>query len=885
MHHFHQAVEYTFGTENRVSCISGLVLPSVNNNKFGLKEVNDMSRSFRRQALTMINLLEKANRTLKISLTAKRINEDGIQQLLSDCQETAIAVGSELEMLYGEGTESVLKLEEYCESLYQMTLVLKNPEKRREILHDLIGQVKQVRSLVGDQIPDRPEIVFLPYKAAMWDSLESVWMAAAADENCDTYVVPIPYYDRNPDGTFSRYHYEGDELPDYVPITHYENYDIQKRWPDIVYIHNPYDQYNYVTSVDPRFYSYELKKRTERLVYIPYYSTSGGMSEAQASCSAYYPADYIVIQAEKYRKFFDPALPKEKLLPLGSPKFDRIIRICSNPPEPPEEWKEKLEGKKVYFFNTSLNGMLGDTKSFLKKMEYVFSCFRDRKDACLLWRPHPLFESSLDSMRMEFRPAYDLLKNYFMKYNLGIYDETPDIANTIALCDAYIGDSATSVTSLFGIAGKPLFILDNNINTIPEENDWRGKAIPGFSITGDNDWMIAQGNKLYYSPAGDYKYHYFCDLSDYAYGNYYSQVITIGEKHYVCPANARDIVVVSDGKIKKRIVLEQCIEQAGAFAGAFGYGKYLFLIPNNYPAVVRYDTETDETRYFAQHLDIFVQMVNGEKKIGGSWLYEGCLYLASPVDDQFWLIHAETGEEQLIRAGAGHSCGCMGIIPDGTDLWLLPYHGNVITRWNPGSGEIREYSDYPDQLACAHIVHGYECMEIPFSVPAFCGDYVYFPPQWANMFIRLNKVTGEMTEWKPPFEVPEEKKNGYYPSWAKAYFFRPSGNYGENEYLLFSVFDRKLFLINMETEEYKEIPVEFDIQELKGHEPGFKENSEWLQYACEENVFNTLNDFLDGNITGNAFDKAEQIQAFGKVAANNDGTCGEKTHQYVCRHM
>lgn len=119
-------------------------------------------------------------------------------------------------------------------------------------------------------------------------------------------------------------------------------------------------------------------------------------------------------------------------------------------------------------------------------MEYVFSCFRDRKDACLLWRPHPLFESSLDSMRMEFRPAYDLLKNYFMKYNLGVYDGTPDITNTIALCDAYLGDAATSVTSLFGIAGKPLFILDNNINTIPEENDWRERqfqdsASPGIT--------------------------------------------------------------------------------------------------------------------------------------------------------------------------------------------------------------------------------------------------------------------------------------------------------------------------------------------------------------------------------------------------------------------
>ncbi len=843
-----------------------------------------MSRTLRKQMLTMMNLLDKANRALKVSLTAKRINEDGIQQLLIDCQETAITMGNELEMLYGEGTETVHVLEEYCESLYQMTQALSDPEKRRAVLQELTVQVKQTRKLLGDLIPDRLEIVFLPYKAAMWDSLESVWMAAEADENCDTYVVPIPYYERNPDGTFNKFHYEGDELPDYVPVTHYENYDIQKRWPDIVYIHNPYDQYNYVTSIDPRFYSYELKKRAEKLVYIPYYSTSGGMSEAQALCSAYYQADYIVIQAEKYRKFFDPALPKEKLLPFGSPKFDRIIRICSDPPEPPEEWKEKLNGKKVYFYNTSLNGLLGDTKSFLKKMEYVFSCFRDRPDACLLWRPHPLFESSLDSMRAEFRPAYDLLKNYFMKYDLGIYDETPDIANTIAFCDAYIGDSATSVTSLFGIVGKPLFILDNNINTIPDENDWKGKAIPAFTVTGDNAWMIAQGNKLYYSPTGDYKYRYFCDLSAYAYGYYYSQVITIGEKHYVCPANARDIVVIGGDSIEKRIVLEQCIEQAGAFTGAIASGKYLFLIPNNYPAVVRYDTEADEVRYFGQHLDVFIRMVNGEKKVGGFWVFEEYLYLASPVDGQICRIHTETLEEQILDIGVGHSCGCAGIIPSGTDLWLLPYHGNVITRWRPDTGEVHEYSDFPENLACAHIVHGYECMEVPFSAPAFCRDYVYFPPQWGNMFIRLNKATGEMTEWKPPFELPEQPKNGYFPSWAKAYFFRPSRVHAENEYLLFSVFDRKLFLINMETEEYEEIPVEFDLNELKEHEPGFAENSEWMQYCCEENVFNTLNNFLDGAITGNAFDQEQQIRVYGTIATNHDGSCGEKTHRYVCRH-
>ena len=100
-----------------------------------------MSRALRKQMLTMTNLLDKANRALKINLTAKRINEDGIQQLLIDCQETAITMGSELEMLYGEGTEIVHVLEEYCESLFQMTQALDNPEKRRAALQELTGQI------------------------------------------------------------------------------------------------------------------------------------------------------------------------------------------------------------------------------------------------------------------------------------------------------------------------------------------------------------------------------------------------------------------------------------------------------------------------------------------------------------------------------------------------------------------------------------------------------------------------------------------------------------------------------------------------------------------------------------------------------------------------
>ena len=217
-----------------------------------------------------------------------------------------------------------------------------------------------------------------------------------------------------------------------------------------------------------------MKKYTECLVYIPYYATSGGMAEGQALCPAYVYADYIVTQHESYRKFFDERIPDEKFLAFGSPKFDRIIHMCQNPPEIPDDWEETIKGKKVYFYNTSIGGMLENTESFLKKMAYVFQQFEHRKDACILWRPHPLLESTFASMRKEYKAEYDVLKQKFIDHKLGIYDDTPNIENSIALSDAYIGDAGSSVTALFGVVGKPLFILNNRIHRLPEKDDWKG---------------------------------------------------------------------------------------------------------------------------------------------------------------------------------------------------------------------------------------------------------------------------------------------------------------------------------------------------------------------------------------------------------------------------
>ncbi len=833
----------------------------------------------KKEILSVIDSLEKIN---DIVAKNQKSNISVETETLVDCQDAAIEIGNEIERIRQRGEEIVRLLEAYCENIYQINCNRADANQCRKLTKKIQRQLLQIRNMVKYDLPeDKKQVVFLPYKASMWDSLESIWKAADADPNCEAYVIPIPYYDKNADGSFGTEHYEGDEYPEYVPITHYNDYDFEECQPDVIFIHNPYDQYNNVTSVHPFFYSKNLKQFTDLLVYVPYYSTSGGMSAAQSQCAAYYFADYIVIQAEKYRKFFDADLPDEKFLPLGSPKFDKVVNMCKNPPEPPEEWKEKMAGKKVYFYNTSIAGMLGNTPVFLKKLEYVFRCFADREDACLLWRPHPLLESTFDSMRPEYRPVYDALKNYFMVSGIGIYDDTPDMISTIALSDAYIGDAASSVTSLFGIVGKPVFILNKNIQHVPKEEDWRGEIITGFRRDGYDEWKITQGNKLYHAPNCDYRYEYYCNLSEYAAGRYYSCAIQIDEKVYVCPANAQDILVVQNRKIVKRIELKRYLEQTGAFAYAWKCGDYIFLLPIRYPAIVRLDTRNDEVSYLYEGKDVLVKEVKGQRRIGGSCVWNQYLLIASPDDNQVLAINSKTMEVRLLSTMAKDHCGCISMVAIGAEIWMLPYEGITITRWNPDTGDVREYSKLPDCFRCYNKPYGYECMERPFNMAVAYQNNILFSPYWGNMFILLDRETGEMKEWKLPFAVSDKEISEYYLANAIGCFTRRTDSLGEWTYRYFHFLDRRLYDINLETREYKEFPIVFDTEELKNHEAGFERTSDWIKYSCEENAFNSLTDLLEDQITGSPFDLDMQIQAYNEIAANSDGTCGEKVYQFI----
>ena len=451
-----------------------------------------MRKIQKNQMLDYLNLLKEAHNEIKKNLEAQQI--EIVLSLLAECQEGAIQLGQFIDNLEGEGTNTVAHLEKYCEILFREYEEIQggfvcNPYKTFKYLEK---QRIQIENSIRNDIKERKEIVFFPYKASMWDSLESVYLALKEDENCDVYCVPIPYFDKNSNGSLGMMHYEGAEYPKSIDVTDWRSYDVKERRPDIIYIHNPYDEYNRVTCVHEDYFAKNLKKYTEELIYIPYFvlnevDPSNPSASAKLKDFCYLPgtyyADKVILQSENIRQIYineyikaveaqgktcDKKKLEEKFLGTGSPKISKVKSIKLENIEIPEKWMKIIEKpngkrKKVILYNTSVVPITEYREQILKKLEDVLLIFKkEKEEVALLWRPHPLLESTIKAMFPYLWEEYKDIIEQYKAEGWGIYDDTADLNRAIAISDAYYGDKS-SVVTLYQETGKPIMIQDVNV--------------------------------------------------------------------------------------------------------------------------------------------------------------------------------------------------------------------------------------------------------------------------------------------------------------------------------------------------------------------------------------------------------------------------------------
>ncbi len=637
-----------------------------------------MRKAQKEQVNNFISLLAEAQEEIKNAVRKK--NVPLALDLLEQCQQGAIHLGTLIDNLEGEGHPTVALLEQYCEVVYKL-----HEQLAAETLKagtDAASYVKQQLDMVLTQItnsaekdiPVRLEVVFCPYKASMWDSLESVWKAASEDVNCDTYVIPIPYYDKNSDGSFREEHYEGLEYPEYVPITYYKSYNFEERKPDVVFIHNPYDEYNYVTSVHPFFYASNLVKYTEKLVYIPYFVLNemnpDNMSpEAKEKMKSFVVqpgvicSQRVIVQSETMKQVYVNILSEqfgeehrsiweEKILGLGSPKLDKVQNITEEDIKIPEEWKPvlyKADGsrRKTILYNTSVVALLEHGDKMLDKMRSVFRIFyKNREEIALLWRPHPLIKATIEAMRPKLWEEYKKIVNMYKEASWGIYDDTAELNRAIELSDAYYGDQS-SLVQLYIKVGKPVMIQASEIY---EKNSIHYISYEGTYDDGAYLWMVDMHiNALYKVDKVTEHVNYIGSFpkEKMTQEMLYRDVARYGDKLYFSPYMAKNIGVynMKTGEFEEKVIPNANNYEA-LFYKMLQVESQLYFIPYFYNKITILNCKEDSVQ--------FIDAFEKKKHKGGEYFlsgirHEDMVIFPSASEDGLFIYNIGTGKYRWIH--------------------------------------------------------------------------------------------------------------------------------------------------------------------------------------------------------------------------------------------
>ena len=688
----------------------------------------------------------------------KTISEAQTAGLYADCQDGAIGLGGFIEQIEGEGTQTVALLEEYCELLFRAS----NGEIGEKQLRRHI--IKVENSVKTELKPNRIEVVFFPYQLSMWDSLESIYLAAKEDPECDAYVVPIPYYEKNPDGSLGKMHYDGNQYLESIGAVDWQSYDIEERHPDVVFTHYAYDDMTNNASVHPNFFSKRLKQHCEMLVHVPYFVVAG---EKVEEYYGYLPgilyADRVIAQSEAVRQSFISHYKKydkergwkgqfgkaeEKFIALGSPKFDKVINAKREDFELPEDWERlisKPDGtrKKAILYNTHMFKWLNEGEQYFKKIRHVFETFRNRDDIVLWWRPHPNTELNFRTKRPDLLSEYAGVISEYIEGGWGIYDDTPDLHRALAWTDAYYGDWSSLVT-MYGVTGKPVMICDtdNLPHNVP--------LSPSFtSITGKNAWATAMSiNALFKMNIEDCTLKYVGSVPGEALSDttifratlYRSSVEYYG-KIYFAPYFAKEIAVYSiEDALFEKIPFKHNfgrLETDKAFFGIVAYDKDIIFTPYQYPAIIRLNTETNEISYFSDWVNPLLERMDDHSgalflspiSVGTSILLAACgtnAVLEFDMDTCKTVIH-EVGEKEY-RYG--------GICFDGENYWLSPRHDTPVVKWNPKKGVIKEFTE---------IFSGNDVSKWVFLSVYYNSGYAWFLPGTANYAYKIDVSSDVIT--------------------------------------------------------------------------------------------------------------------------------------------
>lgn len=457
-----------------------------------MEQEREEERQFKVESLgqrtrPFVTLFQEAHESLIQLLNQGEL--DNVVALMGECQEVAVQLGSMIEEERGEGSAVVVVLEQYCEQLFHINeelICCVEEQTELDIEHiyaELLTFEEKLVSSIEEELPDKKEIVFVPYKAKYWKTMQETWEKYTENPEYDVYVVPAPYYYKDNYGAakMDEMQYETEGYPEEVSLVSYESYNFQTRHPDILVIQCPYDDYNYAMTIHPFFYARNLKKYTEKLVYIPalVMDEVGLEDQRMQKMLRYYCnmpgvvyADEVLVQSEQMKQVYVELLTEfagedtreiwdEKIVAVDFSLEDRkdmdfLVDI-------PIQWGEyirKQDGqrKKVILYTTSVSALLSGGETMIEKMKNVLETFyENREEIALIWRSDRAVREVLRKDNPKLWRQYSQLVQGYREADWGIFDDSVDDMVARRLCDACYGDGGRTMNGC-RVDGKPVMV-------------------------------------------------------------------------------------------------------------------------------------------------------------------------------------------------------------------------------------------------------------------------------------------------------------------------------------------------------------------------------------------------------------------------------------------